>query len=312
MSVDNTWIKLYRKIIDSDVFYDEKAFQLLVWLLVSVDYQTGSIKVGRFWLADILKSNPNTIRDVIKRLDKKYKIITTSHTNKYTEITLLNWSKYQARIFPTPQDDTNKTPTKHQQNTTNQEYKNIEVKNNTLGSQANQENIGKETSKKRKDINYPKALLNELANYYADRKGIKPQGNEWLPIQQAIKTILMNGRTDQDIKDFIFWLSTNWLHWDINTVRTRMPEFISGAIKGDASKVNPIVNDPTFKRYQEIYGRGDDWAVRAKMDLLPRLESKYPAYRFDKEWVEAKNMLKEIPKIDENNRFNEFKNLLVN
>jgi len=126
--MDKTWVKLYRKIINSEVFLDEKAFQLLVWLLVSVDYQSGSIKVGRFWLADKLRSNPNTIKDVIKRLEKKYKIITTSHTNRFTEITLLNWAKYQSRIFPTPQDDTNKTPSGHHQDTTNQEYKNIRNK----------------------------------------------------------------------------------------------------------------------------------------------------------------------------------------
>jgi hypothetical protein len=132
--MNDTWIKLYRKITESDVFQDPKAFQLFVWLLISVDKKTGKIKVGRFWLADVLKTNPNTLKDVIKRLEKKYKIITTSSTNKFTEIGLINWAKYQAKMLPTPQGDTNKTPTKHQQNTTIQEYKNKELKNNNIYS----------------------------------------------------------------------------------------------------------------------------------------------------------------------------------
>ena len=129
MPDDKSWIKLYRKIIDHDVFQDARAFQLFIWLLISVDRNTGKIKTGRFWLSEILKVNPNTLKDVTKRLDKKYKIITTHSTNRYTEISLLNWSKYQSRVVPTPQEITNETPTEHQQNTTNQEVKNKRIKN---------------------------------------------------------------------------------------------------------------------------------------------------------------------------------------
>ncbi len=133
--MNDTWIKLYRKITESDVFQDARAFQVFIWLLISADHKTGKIKVGRFWLANLLDMNPNTLKDVVKRLEKKYKIITTTSTSKFTEITLLNWAKYQSRMIPTPLDDTSPTPAGHQQNTSrtplvkNKEYKNKEIRN---------------------------------------------------------------------------------------------------------------------------------------------------------------------------------------
>lgn len=56
---------------------------------------------------------------------------------------------------------------------------------------------------------------------------------------------------------------------------------------------NAIVNDPIFKRYAEVYRSGEDWAVRAKMLLLPSLETKYPLWRYQKEWEEVKKRLRE-------------------
>jgi hypothetical protein len=192
----------------------------------------------------------------------------------------------------------------------------ISKENMGLQKQTNVDNseIGKVQNKPRKEVSYSKAILNDLVNYYAQRKGISPQGNEWLPIQQAVKTMLMNGRTPQEIKDFVFWLSTNWSMWDIHTVMKRLPEFVAGKLDAVKNKINLIVGDPIFKRYYEIYNLGEDWAVRVKMDLLPRLEAKYPFWRYEKEWQEARTQLRSREAktgLDEDKRYSEMRRTLV-
>lgn len=126
--MDNSWVKLYRKIAEHPVIKDAKACQVLLLLFTMVDKKTGKFTTGRFVMSRQLGMNPNTYKDVLKRLEKKYEIITTKSTNKYTEISLLNWANYQNTNLSSPLRNTNKTPTKHQQNTTKQEYKNIEYK----------------------------------------------------------------------------------------------------------------------------------------------------------------------------------------
>ncbi len=55
--------------------------------------------------------------------------------------------------------------------------------------------------------------------------------------------------------------------------------------------INPIIDDPTFKSLIKAKDYGDDAAVRAKLTLLPKLEKRYPGFKFQKEWTEAKRYL---------------------
>lgn len=57
-------------------------------------------------------------------------------------------------------------------------------------------------------------------------------------------------------------------------------------------KSNPILEDPTFRRYVNVYSGSDDASVRAKMGLLPLLENRYPAWRYEREWEEAREYLR--------------------
>lgn len=96
--MDNSWIKLYRKLGDNEVMLDDKALRIFIWLLLHVDKKTGAYRVGRFMLSESLKINPNTVYKALKRLEKIYKIVTLSSNNKYTTISLLSWAKYQPDI----------------------------------------------------------------------------------------------------------------------------------------------------------------------------------------------------------------------
>lgn len=123
----NGYIKLYRQVIDNPIFQkDITAWHVFEVLMTLCDYRTGEWQGGRFRLAEYCGNmNPNTLKSAIDRL-RTSKMITTTSTNKYTIYRICNWEKYQG-------DDTsnitNKTPGKHQENTTIK--RNKEIKNNT-------------------------------------------------------------------------------------------------------------------------------------------------------------------------------------
>lgn len=80
---------------------DATALQVFVWCMLQVDKKTGKFTCGRFIGAQELNIKPSTFRDAIYRLRDKYKIIDTSSDNRRTEISLLNWTKYNDYGKPT-------------------------------------------------------------------------------------------------------------------------------------------------------------------------------------------------------------------
>lgn len=89
---------------------------------------------------------------------------------------------------------------------------------------------------KRKDIEFSKEDYKKVVSAYENLKGIKPQGGEYLPIQQTIKTMFMSGRTPEQIISCMEWFADSeaeiWEQWNIKTVKLKLPEFLSGKLKG--------------------------------------------------------------------------------
>lgn len=97
--MDKSWVKLFRRINTHPISKDMVALGVFTWLLTNVNYQTGKIFIGRFATSKQLGLKPTTFRDVVKRLEKKYAILTTAITPGVgTEISLTNWAKYQAYL----------------------------------------------------------------------------------------------------------------------------------------------------------------------------------------------------------------------
>lgn len=117
---NNGWIKLHRKVLDNDIMRDSNAWHIFTWLLLKVDRNTGHKRIGRFWVSEELGMKPSTFYDALQRLVKKYKVISVKGNNKYTDVWIVNWAKYQS----VNDDDNNKTTTNQQQDNTLQEVKN--------------------------------------------------------------------------------------------------------------------------------------------------------------------------------------------
>lgn len=141
--MDNGWIKLYRKSLESEVFKDADLWHLWCRLLAMASYDKkrvvigsqvvelnpGQCIVGRKMLAKLEKRGEQKIRNLLKMLEE-LQMISVKTTNRFTLVTIEKWGFYQGDDRENNQQTTNKQPTDNQQTTTNKKYKeNKEIKN---------------------------------------------------------------------------------------------------------------------------------------------------------------------------------------
>ena len=187
---------------------------------------------------------------------------------------------------------TGQRTTRGQQEDTKQELriKNKEIKTIRLPDKPA---IGEVSSKKRQNVVYPQKVYALLNKTYATLKGIEPRGKEWDPIMQNWKTMLMSGRTPDEIIECMNWLAKanqEWTYgWTYRTVKMKIAEYLGGTLED--SNFNPILRDPMFKKLQGVYfaHEGTDWQV--KSNLLERLGRSYPLPKFTNQWSEARKVL---------------------
>ena len=109
--MDNSWIKLHRKILNNDsLFRSAHTFTIWCWLLLMADRKTGEVIVGRHMLATWLKIKPSTVYLTLKRLENMT-MVKLKPDNKKTTVVILNWNTYQEK------PDNKKYETKQQDNT---------------------------------------------------------------------------------------------------------------------------------------------------------------------------------------------------
>lgn len=127
--MNNGWVKLHRKTLDNGILKDHTAWVVFSWFLMMVDKETGKRTFGRFQLSDELGIKPNTLYKVVKRLEKKYKVIKVLSQTNYTEVLVVNWGKYQHQ--ETAQSNDSQTTVKPASTISNtkQELENREYKN---------------------------------------------------------------------------------------------------------------------------------------------------------------------------------------
>lgn len=102
------YIFLWRKLLDSPLMQNPDVLQVWIWMLLKATYQPidilvgnqivhlepGQLVFGRRRAATALNTTEKRIRhalEVLKKLEK----VASKTTNKFTIITLLNWSSYQ-------------------------------------------------------------------------------------------------------------------------------------------------------------------------------------------------------------------------
>lgn len=135
--MNESWIKLYRKVLNNEVWKDKTAWRIFSWLLLVCNRTSGSFTVGRYQGARETGLKPTTFYQTLKRLEK-YGIVSQKMTPKYTVVNIVNWGRYQGHKGQTvtklsttyeQQSDNKMTLIKSEEITTNLEkIKNIKQK----------------------------------------------------------------------------------------------------------------------------------------------------------------------------------------
>ena len=106
--MSGNWIKLHRKLLDSDTFKNEKLLKIWIWILLKANHKDNtflfgreivSVKRGQFIMglnraSEHLDLAKNTIHYWVNYLEKIGKV-GLKKTNKYTIITIQNYDLYQ-------------------------------------------------------------------------------------------------------------------------------------------------------------------------------------------------------------------------
>lgn len=125
--MNNGWIKLHRKAQESEIWKDQNAWRIFEWLLMNVDYKTGKGTFGKKQISEGTGVKVGTVYKVVTRLQKKYSVLSNKSSQLYTEISVLNWAKYQQLESDGVSTVQETKPTASKKSNTIKEYK--EIKN---------------------------------------------------------------------------------------------------------------------------------------------------------------------------------------
>jgi DnaD/phage-associated family protein len=143
------WIKVHRKLLQSDIFQNEKLLKVFMYCLMKashteykqlvgmkvVELKPGQFVFGRSKAASELNMSESTVWRYMKLLEKLDSIALKSN-NKFSVVTVGKWGDYQSHDTEGEQQKNNKRTTKEQQMDTNKNLKNLK-KSSSSGSNQN-------------------------------------------------------------------------------------------------------------------------------------------------------------------------------
>ena len=177
--MQNGWIKLHRKLLDSAVFQNAKLLKVFLWALLKAAHKEHEVLVGRQIVrlkpgqfifgrnaaAAELNMAPSTVYDYILLLQSGGTISIKSG-NKFSVVTVENWSLYQSEDENSGSKPGNKSATNRQQIGTNNNNKNVK------------------NEKKNKSIHFTPPTIEEVEAYCKERNnGVDPQ--KWYDFYSA-------------------------------------------------------------------------------------------------------------------------------
>lgn len=131
---DKSYIKLFRKLLKSPIWENEKALKIWLWCLLKathiereqlvgqqiVHLEKGQFIFGREKASEELNMTKSTVYKYIKLLEK-LQMISINSNNKFSIVSIEKWEDYQIEELK----DNNKITTEEQQSNTNKNVKNI-------------------------------------------------------------------------------------------------------------------------------------------------------------------------------------------
>ena len=201
--MNNGYIKLYRNILNSPIFQNEKLLKIFIWCLLKASHKEreqivgrqviklkeGQFIFGRKIAASELGIPPSTLWDYIKLMEKM-KIISIKSNTKFSVITLEKWRIYQVgeNIFDNKYDNLYNS-----KSTTNQQQINTNNKDNNFNNERNKEIYSRIIDR-----------LNQSAN-----KNYRSNTSKTI---QLIEARLKEGFTEEDFYKVINKKCDEWLN----------------------------------------------------------------------------------------------------
>jgi len=226
-------IKLYRSLLDSKVFANEKSLKIWIWLLLkatfekkfvsivigkgkhTVELMPGELIFGRFQAEEALCIDGSTIYKKLKEFEQEEMIMITSNSH-YSIITICNWDIYQSII--------------NEEVATNELPSNSQVATNELPSN---------TNKKDKKVNKEKNIIySTLVEFWLKEFhiGFIFNGTAGKALKQIIiklETILKNENSydgDDSVINLFKFICFNLPDWfkdkDLSVINSKLNEII--------------------------------------------------------------------------------------
>ena len=189
------WVKLWRKISDTDIIQNHVALALFIWMMVKANHKTrsfcsrgarielepGQLLFGRDKAAKAIGTTPRKIRTAIKYLLKTEKVTSTS-TNRGTVVTIVNWHLYQSASEANDQHIDQEATSRRPAGDHSEEVKEVKEQNQEAAEAAGggEESAqgGSDTKAKAQAIEIPEeldtpAFRTAWADWYAYRREAK-------------------------------------------------------------------------------------------------------------------------------------------
>lgn len=186
--MQNNWVKLYRKILDNEVFrHDWTAWHVFETLLVIADKNSGKWSGGLFQLSELTEINKNTLYKAVKRLEK-HNMIKRSVNGRFTVYYICNWKEYQAT-----QQTASKQRVNSQENSNKNKIENIDNELSIGQSQYGKPEINQLFETWESEVGYP-ISSRVKANRNACNNLLKKNGVEG--VERLIRGVALAGQDE--------------------------------------------------------------------------------------------------------------------
>lgn len=240
--MDNGWVILHRKICENELWLQKPFSKGQAWidLFLNANHTKGGfwvrgkfidIERGQIGWSEITMSkrwgwSKNKTRRYLKWLETEHQI--EQQKNSFTTIvTVLKYDEYQNMTERrNTKRYTKKTPNDTQTTNDNKELTNDKQIRATLKDKF-------ETDK------YPKENYVKILNEYQRLKGVRLQGQEYLPPMKVIKQMFQSGREVTQIIETMGICEENYEDWSMNTVKMKIADVVGGKLRGK-DKTKPL------------------------------------------------------------------------
>ena len=148
--MENGFIKLWRKSLNSRVFNNEGLWKVWTWCLlkashkkrwytmktgkseIEIELLPGQFVYGRHSASKALKMKPSTVRNRMEKLSKLQNL-DIKKDNQYSIISIINWESYQPKKKKKDSKEDNQRTIKGQSKDTNKNVETVKNEENLLG-----------------------------------------------------------------------------------------------------------------------------------------------------------------------------------